>query len=276
MKALRWISILIVAFVAAPMFIVVPMSFSHSQSFEFPPPGYWLGYYEAYFSDPRWTLPTLNSLLIGAGTALLTMVLVVPATFALTRARFKGRNALNLLLILPLTVPHIVVALGYYYYFGELGLVQSRLGVVLAHTCLSVPVAYLIVSATLKGFDRNLERAAQNLGASPLQAFFLVTFPVLRPGFLAAALFSFVHSFDEAVVSLFISGRDAATLPRQMFDSLRMQADPVISVVSTLILVVMILALAIPRLVRRARRAATAPRASQPSPVLGERLENSC
>ncbi|MBV7487081.1 ABC transporter permease [Bordetella sp. BOR01] len=276
MKALRWFSILIVAFVTAPMFIVVPMSFSHSQSFEFPPPGYWLGYYEAYFSDPRWTLPTLNSLLIGLGTALLTMMLVVPATFALTRDNFRGKSVLNLLLILPLTVPHIVVALGYYYYFGELGLIQSRLGVILAHTCLSVPVVYLIVSATLKGFDQNLERAAQNLGASPMKAFFLVTFPVLRPGFLAAALFAFVHSFDEAVVSLFISGRDAATLPRQMFDSLRMQADPIISVVSTLILMAMILALAAPRALRCIRSTQRPSKETQTSPLPGGRLENPC
>ncbi|MDQ2147464.1 ABC transporter permease [Alcaligenaceae bacterium C4P045] len=249
-------ALLIVAFIAAPLFIVLPMSFSDSPSFEFPPPSYGWTYYQAYFNDVRWTEPTINSLIIGAGTAVLTMLLVVPASFALTRSRFRGRSALNLLMILPLTVPHIVVALGYYYYFGALGLVQTRLGVVLAHTCLSVPVAYLIVSAALKGFDRNLELAAQNLGASPLKSFFLVTFPVLRPGFLAAALFAFVHSFDEAVVAIFISGSATSTLPRKMFDSLRMQADPVISVVSALILVVMTLAVLIPWLMRRRRLAA--------------------
>jgi putative spermidine/putrescine transport system permease protein len=236
--------------IAAPLLVVVPMSFSTSQSFQFPPPDYWFGYYIAYFTDPGWTGPTINSLVIGLATALLTLALVIPAALALVRYNFAGRSFGALLMLLPLTVPHIVVALGYYYYFGALRLTQTYLGVVLAHTCLSVPISYLIVSANLKGFDRNLELAALNLGATPLQAFFQVTFPLLRPGMLTAALFAFVHSFDEAIVALFISGRDAATLPRKMFDSLRMQADPVISVVSTLLLVAVVLGMVLPPLAK--------------------------
>ena len=89
--------------------------------------------------------------------------------------------------------------------------------------------------AVARSLDRNLERAAMNLGASPLRTFWEVTFPVLRPGFLVGGLFAFIHSFDEAVVAIFISGQAASTLPRKMFDSIRIEADPIVSVVSTLL-----------------------------------------
>lgn len=246
---MRWVlalALLVALFVVGPLLIVVPMSFSTATSFEFPPPGYSFGYYRAFFADARWTQPVINSIGIGLATMLLTMVLVIPASFAMVRQRFFGRSVVNLILMMPMIVPHIVMALGYYSYFSHLRIIHSPLGVVLAHTCLSVPVSYLIIAAALKGFDRNLERAAMNLGAGPLRTFWEVTFPVLRPGFLVGGLFAFIHSFDEAVVAIFISGQAASTLPRKMFDSIRIEADPIISVVSTLLFGVVLLAVLSP------------------------------
>ena len=92
-----------------------------------------------------------------------------------------------------------------------------------------------MIAAALKGFDRNLERAAMSAGAGPLRTFLWVTLPVLRPGILVGALFAFLHSFNEAVVAIFIAGRDASTLPKKMFESIRLESDPVIAVVSTLL-----------------------------------------
>lgn len=246
MRLVLVIALLVALFVVGPLLIVVPMSFSTANSFEFPPPGYWFGYYRAFFADARWTQPVINSIGIGLATMLLTMVLVIPASFAMVRQRFFGRSLVNLMLMMPMIVPHIVMALGYYSYFSHLKIIHSPLGVVLAHTCLSVPVSYLIIAAALKGFDRNLERAAMNLGAGPLRTFWEVTFPVLRPGFLVGGLFAFIHSFDEAVVAIFISGQAASTLPRKMFDSIRIEADPIISVVSTLLFGVVLLAVLSP------------------------------
>jgi putative spermidine/putrescine transport system permease protein len=232
----------VAVFVIAPILIVVPMSFSTSPSLEFPPPGYGLRYYQAFFSDVTWTGPTLNSFVVAIGTTVLTMVLVTPAAFAMVRHRFYGRSLLNVLLLTPLVVPHIVMAVGYYSYFGRLGLLQKYIGVMVAHTCLTAPLVFLTVSAALKGFDRNLERAAQSLGAPPVIAFLTVTLPVLRPAFFTAALLAFVHSFDETTVALFISGRDVATLPKRMFDAIRLQADPVLPVAATLLFGVVLLA----------------------------------
>lgn len=234
------LGILVAIFVALPIFVVLPMSFSTSLSLEFPPPGYSFAHYLEFFRDPTWTGPLLNSFVIAAGTTVLTMLLVTPAAFAMVRHDFRGRGLVNLLLLTPLIVPHIVMAVGYFSYFAKLGLLQTYVGVMLAHACLTSPVAFLTISAGLKGFDRNYERAAQSLGAPPFVAFLVVTFPILRVAFLVSALLAFVHSFDETTVALFISGRDVATLPKRMFDAIRLQADPVISVASSLLFAVVL------------------------------------
>lgn len=250
--------LIVALFVIAPIGVVVPMSLSTSPSLAFPPPGYWTGHYTAFFRDVTWTGPMINSIVVAIGTTILTMIVVTPAAFAMVRRRFLGRSLLNVLLLTPLVVPHIVMAVGYFSYFAKLGLLQTYLGVMLAHTCLNAPLVFLTVSAALKGYDRNLERAAQSLGAPPIVAILTVTIPVLRPAFLVAALLSFVHSFDETTVALFISGRDVATLPKRMFDAIRLNPDPILSVAASLLFVMVLVGFAIAGLQRliAARRAA--------------------
>lgn len=222
-------------FLIVPLIIVMIMSFSTATSFKFPPPGYSLQYYGVYFSSFKWTSATFVSLYVALATAVLTLALVLPAGFGYMNYRFRGRALLNLVIMLPLMVPHVVAALGYYGYFGPLGLVGTPLGMVLAHTALAIPVTFLVVCAGIKGFDRNLIRAAMISGAGPLRTFFYVSAPVLRPTILVAALFAFLASFNEAVVSIFIGGRDASTLPKTMFESIQIDSDPVIAVVSALL-----------------------------------------
>ena len=137
----------------------------------------------------------------------------------------------------PLIVPGIVVAIGIYYAFSRYGLVGSPAGLILAHTCLSVPFVVTSVSASLAGIDPRLGHAALSLGATPRATFFQVTLPLIRPGVLVGALFAFIHSFDQLIVALFISGSGAVTLPRRMWDDLRFAIDPTIAAVSTLTIV---------------------------------------
>jgi putative spermidine/putrescine transport system permease protein len=222
-------------FLVAPILIVVPMSFSTAISFQFPPPAYWIGYYRKFFTSEEWLEPALNSVIIAGGAMVFTMLLVVPAAFGYVRYRFRGKSAMNLIVMLPLIVPGVVSALGYYGFLSRIHLVGTRAGMIMAHSVLSIPVAFLVISAALKGFDRNLERAANSAGAGPLRTFFYVTLPVLRPGIAIGALFAFLHSFNEAVVAIFIAGRDASTLPKKMFESIRLESDPVLAVVSTLL-----------------------------------------
>ena len=242
---------LVALFLLLPIVIVVPMSFSTAISFEFPPPGYSLGYYAKFFTSEEWLEPTLNSLVIALGATALTMLLVVPAAFGYVRYRFRGKALVNLLMMAPLIVPHVVSALAYYGFLGRARLTGTHLGVIVAHGVLAVPVAFLVISATLKGFDRNLERAAMSSGAGPLRTFFHVTLPVLRPGMLVGALFAFLSSFNEAVVVIFIGGRGAATLPKKMYESIRLESDPVIAVVSTLLVSAVVLGVLVSAFLRR-------------------------
>ena len=248
---------LVALFLLLPIAIVVPMSFSTAISFEFPPPGYSLGYYVKYFTSEEWLEPTLNSLIIALGATALTMLLVVPAAFGYVRYRFRGKAFVNLLMMAPLIVPHVVSALAYYGFLGRARLTGTYLGVMVAHGVLAVPVAFLVITATLKGFDRNLERAAMSAGAGPLRTFFHVTLPVLRPGMLVGALFAFLSSFNEAVVVIFIGGREAATLPKKMYESIRLESDPVIAVVSTLLVSAVVLGVLVSTFMRRRSANAT-------------------
>jgi putative spermidine/putrescine transport system permease protein len=234
------VAAIVVIFLIAPIAVIVPMSFSTAISFEFPPPGYWLGYYVRYFHSAAWLGATANSFVIALGSTALTMMVALPAAFGYVRYRFRGKSAMNLIVMLPLIVPGVVSALGYYGLFARIHLVGTHAGMIIAHSVLSIPVVFLVIAASLKGFDRNLERAANNAGAGPLRTFLWVTLPVLRPGILVGALFAFLHSFNEAVVAIFISGRDAETLPKKMFESIRLESDPVLAVVSTLLTAAML------------------------------------
>ncbi len=238
-------------FLIAPIAIIVPMSFSTAVSFEFPPPGYWLGYYVRYFHSETWLAATATSFVIATGSMLLTMLVALPAAFGFVRYQFRGKGVMNLVVMLPLIVPGVVSALGYYGLLSRLHLVGTRTGMIVAHSVLSIPVAFLVLSAALKGFDRNLERAASSAGAGPLRTFVYVTLPVLRPGILVGALFAFLHSFNEAVVAIFIAGRDASTLPKKMFESIRLESDPVIAVVSTLLTGAVLIGIVVPLLLRQ-------------------------
>ena len=215
------------------------------------------GYYAKYFTSEEWLEPTLNSFVIALGATALTLLLVVPAAFGYVRYRFRGKTFVNLLMMGPLIVPHVVSAIAYYGFLGRARLVGTYLGVIVAHGVLAVPVAFLVITATLKGFDRNLERAAMSAGAGPLRTFFHVTLPVLRPGMLVGALFAFLSSFNEAVVVIFIGGRGAATLPKKMYESIRLESDPVIAVVSTLLVSAVVLGVLVSTFLRRRAAHAT-------------------
>jgi putative spermidine/putrescine transport system permease protein len=183
----------------------------------------------------------------------LSTVLGTAATLALSRLPRLARTIATGLILSPLIMPVIVVAIGLYYAFARYGLVGTPLGLVLAHTCLAVPFVVTSVGSSLAGFDRRLEMAALSLGATSWGTFRQVTLPLIRPGILVGALFAFITSFDELVVSLFLSGANAVTLPRRMWEDLRYAIDPTIAAVSTLTILVTVLPLLWVRMARSRR-----------------------
>ena len=228
---------LILLFLVLPIVVVMVVSFSSATYLTFPPPAFGLKWYEAYFSSADWLRPTWLSIWVAAVVVVLSTVLGTLAALGISRLPNTLRVVVAGLVLSPLIVPGIVVAIGIYYAFSRYGLVGSPAGLILAHTCLSVPFVVTSVSASLAGIDPRLGHAALSLGATPRATFFQVTLPLIRPGVLVGALFAFIHSFDELIVALFISGSGAITLPRRMWDDLRFQIDPTIAAVSTLTIV---------------------------------------
>jgi putative spermidine/putrescine transport system permease protein len=155
------------------------------------------------------------------------------------------------LLISPMIVPIIITATGLFFFFSSVGLAQTYLGLILAHALLGTPFVVITVTATLTSFDRSLMRAAANLGASPLRAFFSVQAPLILPGVISGALFAFVTSFDEVVVVLFLAEPDQRTIPRQMWSGLREQVSPTILAVATILVLISLALLTSLELLRR-------------------------
>jgi putative spermidine/putrescine transport system permease protein len=137
----------------------------------------------------------------------------------------------------PLMVPHIIVAIGIFFIYARIQANNSFLGLILAHTMLAIPFVLITTLSGLQGFDMTQERAAQSLGYSPLQAFIRVTVPQIKGSIIAGALFAFISSLDEVVVSLFVSGGASSTLPRRMFVALRDEIDPTIAAISSMLIV---------------------------------------
>jgi len=245
-------------YLVAPAFVVIPTSFNDSSFLEFPPEEFSTRWYQAYFEDPAWVNATLNSLQIGLWVTSLSVLLGTAAALAMVRGRYPVRAVVSGLVLAPVLVPYVIIGLAVYAVFLELGLTQTILGFVLVHTALAVPFVVINVSAALVSFDERLEMAAMSLGANRVSTFLRVTLPGIAPSMMAGALFAFITSFDEVVTSVFLAGPDVSTLPVQMWSGVRVQIDPTVAAVSTMLLLVTLALFASAGLVRafRVRRTA--------------------
>jgi putative spermidine/putrescine transport system permease protein len=232
------LAILVIVFLIAPTLIVIPMSFSDSQYLTFPPERWSLRWYQHYFQSSEWMLATRTSI----WTAVLTMVVATPlgvlAAYALHTARIALVRVAYMLLITPMMVPVVLIAVGAFYVYVKLGILHSVAGLVLAHTVLALPLVVIVVGSALKTYDMAQENAARSLGAPRWKAFLTVTLPQIRFSVISAALLSFLTSFDEVVVAMFISGGDNPTLTRNMFNALRDQIDPTIAAISSIMILI--------------------------------------
>lgn len=223
---LFFICSLIAFFLMLPVFIVIPMSFSSATYLQFPPPGLSLQWYQKYFFDSSWTRPTWVSFQVAIATMLLSTFLGVLASFPLVRGKFGFKGPINTFIVAPIIIPVIVISVVLYGFFSKMGVVGTKVGLVLGHSLLAIPFVVITVSASLKGFDVTLEKAAMSLGASRLQTFFKITFPIIRPGVISGALFAFIISFDEIVISMFICGLSSVTLPVKMWREFASKSTP--------------------------------------------------
>ncbi len=247
-------AILVMVFLLAPTVIVIPMSFSQSQYLEFPPRHWSLRWYEHYLSSPAWMLATATSLKAASLTMLVATPLGTMAAYGLYASRMKVAGIVFLILVTPIIVPVILVAIGVFYVYAKIGMVNTLTGLVLAHSILAIPLVVVVVSSALKSFDLNQEMAARSLGANRFKAFLMVTLPQIRFAVLTSALLAFLTSFDEVIIALFVSGAQNSTLTRNMFNALRDQIDPTIASISTIMIVISSGLLAATQLLGRARK----------------------
>jgi len=218
-----------------PSLVVIPMSFTAQKTFAFPPSGWSGRWWIQLFTDEVWLTALANSVLIALTTTALATILGTTAALGLVRSRLHGASVLGALFLVPLVVPLVVAAVGMYGVYLRWHLTGTFAGFVLAHTCLAVPYVIVPVIASLRGLDERLESAAASLGASPWSTFWTVTMPLIRPGLLAGALFAFVTSLDETVVSLFLVTPQMRTLPVTIFGHLTRDIDPTVAAASTVL-----------------------------------------
>ena len=227
--------LLIAVWLVAPTLVVIPMSFADKKSLAFPPTGFSLRWYENFFTNPQWFGSLVTSARIALMVAVVATVIGTMAAIGIERMKSRAGGLIRAVLITPMIVPGVVLAVGIYAVYLDTQLVGTWTGYVLAHTLLAIPFVVIAVGANLAVFDARLEIAAASLGASRLTTFFTITLPLILPGILSGALFAFVTSFDEVIVSLFITSPQLKTLPVQIFASMTRDADPTVAAVGSLI-----------------------------------------
>ena len=228
------------ALILLPIVFVCWLAFFSNEIVTFPPQGYTLRWFAHIFDQNNFVSGFLTSLQVGVVAMIGGLIVGIPASLMLARHAFRGREALNTLLVLPLVVPGIVAGTAIYVFQIEieiatqLPLLGSLAGLVIAHIMITIPWTVRLLTASLVGFDRSIEEAALNLGATPLQAFARVTLPVIKPGIVAAALFSFIISFGNLEMTLFLVAPGQTTLPIAILQYLQWRIDPTIAAVSVL------------------------------------------
>nr|WP_295739256.1 ABC transporter permease [uncultured Acidocella sp.] len=222
-------------FLLAPLGLLIALSFDSSQWLQFPPPGWTLQWYAQVFADPNWLASLLTSLELGAVVTLASVLLGLLAGFAIARGRFPGRETLRGFFLTPMIMPSIVLGIALYAVFLRLHLAGTFLGFVLAHLVLALPFSIVAITGALEATDKSLEDAAMLCGAGLWEARVRVILPAIRHGIFSAAIFSFLTSWDEVVVAIFMASPGLQTLPVRMLGEVRQNLSPDIAVVSSLL-----------------------------------------
>lgn len=241
---------LVLLFLLLPLLIVIPVSFNEGRWLHFPPEGFSLRWYENYLSDTAFVKATITSFWIAGIVSVVATILGTVTALGMSRSEFPGKGLVYGLIIAPLIIPIIIFALAAFIFFSKLKLIGSVVTLIIAHVALALPFPVLIVSATLQQFDITLERAGRVLGANPPRVFYYITLPYITPAVLASAVFSFFVSFDELVIALFITGR-WDTLPKRIWSDLRLELDPTIAAVASLLIAVTVVGITVGEIFRR-------------------------
>ncbi len=231
------VTILVLGFILTPIWITIVVSFNAGNFIVFPPTGFSLKWYKEFATDYMWILVFKNSLCIAIPTMIVSTVVGVLAALGYMKRQFRGRNVINLLVMLPFLVPGIIIGICLLMFVHKIGIAGTYAAVVAGHALWGIPTVFLLVQAVLSGYDFSVEDAARDLGAGPIKTFFLITLPRVRTGVFTAMIFSFITSFGEFNIALFLTATDTMTMPVQIWSSLRYEVTPIVAAVSTVMII---------------------------------------
>ena len=258
LRSFHGVAWLTLVFLMLPILIIIPLSFNAEPYFTFTEgmlafeaDAYSLEWYREILNDDKWILAIKNSFYIGFFATILATVLGTCAAIGLSNPNMPFQRIIMAILLSPMIVPLIITAAGMFFFYSQMNIAGTYIGVIVAHAALGTPFVIITVNAALAGFDYSLVRASMSLGAPPLMTFLKVVVPLIRPGVISGALFAFITSFDEVVVVLFLAGPEQRTIPRQMFSGLREQINPTILAVATLLIIISVLMLIMIEYLRR-------------------------
>ncbi|MGG6895045.1 MULTISPECIES: ABC transporter permease [Rhizobium] len=249
------LTVIVCLFLILPIAFIAALSFGSSQWLIFPPPSWTFKWYQELFADPRWLYSALTSLEIAAVVTALSVIIGFLAAFGLNRSTFFGREALRALFLTPMILPVVVLAVALYALFLQLGLAGTTIAFIIAHLLIALPFSIISIGNALEGFDKSIEDAAVLCGASPWEARLRVTVPAISHGIFAAAIFSFLASWDEVVLAIFMASPTLQTLPVKIWSTLRQDLTPVIAAASTILIAFTIVLMVLAAIFRKGHKA---------------------
>src|SRR5262249_12095513 len=243
----------VICFLVLPITIVFAVSLTDRSYLSLPHDGPSLQYYQNLLTSQAWLTSILHSLIIAVASTAIAVFAGSLCAIGCWRINSRASDAVRVLMLVPIIIPTIVYALGIYQFWVDLKLIDSYLGVIIAHAVTGLPYVVITVSTALAGFDPKLEQAALGLGANMSQTLRLVIVPNILPGIISGAIFAFIHSFDELIIVLFIAGRSVFTLPQRIWDSINESLDPTIAAIAAMLVLITVALLFVDIIIRNRR-----------------------
>jgi putative spermidine/putrescine transport system permease protein len=242
---LRIFTYAVIAILIAPMLVIIATSFTTASYLSFPPIGFTLKWYEVALRKTEFLSSFYYSLYVAVGAAAIATILGGFIAIALTRFRIPGRALIDAFFMSPLVLPTIVIGIALLQYLSRMRTPMTTEILVLGHVVVTTPYVIRLVSASLTGVDLTYERAARNLGAHPIRAFFEVTFPLIIPGLAGGAAFAFITSFDNVTISVFLATPSRITLPVRIFNLWDQPIEPWLIAICAMVIVFTMIVIAL-------------------------------
>jgi putative spermidine/putrescine transport system permease protein len=236
-------SAVMTVFLLAPVLVVIVAAFTAGDFIMFPPGGFSFRWFDHVLRDPEFIKPLWNSVRLGIMATIVSGLLAIPAALALVRGVIPGRRWIETFLLAPLSLPTIILAVGLLFFTARVGFSSSFTSLLAGHVIITVPYMLRTVLGVYAGMNREIEDAARVLGADSWRTAWYVTLPIIRPGIVAGAIFAFLMSFDEVAVALLLTNADTTTLPVSILSYLVYNYDPAVAAISTIQIVIVVVAL---------------------------------